>query len=130
MHTRQLLFFFWNKSVTGEIKHGIEEIITTISIIICATAITVYILSRKEILIANVVQLKNGIVYTMADLVENRDKNTGGHIDRTSVYMKILIDAMLKKGIYAEEIRKWDLESIVWSARLHDVGKNFVKNSL
>jgi len=125
-----VVFFLWNKSIIGEIKHGIEEIITTISIIICATAITVYILSRKEILIANVVQLKNGIVYTMADLVENRDKNTGGHIDRTSVYMKILIDAMLKKGVYAEEIRKWDLESIVWSARLHDVGKIVIPDSI
>ena len=67
--------------------------------------------------------LKNGIVYTMADLVENRDGNTGGHIDRTSVYMEVLINAMLEQDIYADEIREWDLELVISSARLHDVGK-------
>jgi len=69
------------------------------------------------------VRLQNGIVFTMADLVENRDESTGGHVDRTSVYMKILIEAMLEKGVYAGEIRGWNLESVISSARLHDVGK-------
>jgi len=76
------------------------------------------------------VRLQNGIVYTMADLVENRDKNTGGHIDRTSVYMKILIDAMLKRGVCADEITNWDLESVISSARLHDVGKITIPDSI
>jgi len=76
------------------------------------------------------VRLQNGIVYTMADLVENRDKNTGGHIDRTSVYMKILIDAMLAQGEYADELLGWDLESVISSARLHDVGKITIPDSI
>ncbi|MCL2637685.1 MAG: response regulator [Oscillospiraceae bacterium] len=67
--------------------------------------------------------LQNGIVYTMADLVENRDKSTGGHIDRTMVYVKILINAMLEKGVYSDEMSSWDLESVISSARLHDIGK-------
>ncbi|MCL2102390.1 MAG: response regulator [Fibromonadales bacterium] len=75
-------------------------------------------------------RLKNGIVYTLADLVENRDKNTGGHIDRTTVYMKILINAMLAQGVYADEMRNWDLESVISSARLHDVGKIAIPDSI
>ncbi|MDR2580619.1 MAG: response regulator [Fibromonadaceae bacterium] len=75
-------------------------------------------------------RLKNGIVYTLADLVENRDKNTGGHIDRTTVYMEILINAMLERGVYIEEMRDWDLESIISSARLHDVGKIVIPDSI
>jgi len=125
-----VFLFLSGKSAAGEIKHGVEEIITTVIFICSSAAITVYILSRKEILISNVMQLKNGIVYTMADLVENRDKNTGGHIDRTSLYMKILTDAMLEKGVYADEIHKWNLESIVSSARLHDVGKITIPDSI
>jgi len=69
------------------------------------------------------VQLQNSIVFTLADVVENRDHNTGGHIDRTTAYMKILIDAMLEHGLYIDEICGWDLESVVSSARLHDLGK-------
>ncbi|MDR3013598.1 MAG: response regulator [Chitinispirillales bacterium] len=80
---------------------------------------TMQLIERTE----QLVKLKNGIVYTMADLVENRDKNTGGHIDRTSMYMKILTGTMIDKGIYADNMRGWDLDSMVSSARLHDIGK-------
>jgi putative two-component system response regulator len=67
--------------------------------------------------------LQNGIVLIMADIVENRDSNTGGHIERTSAYMKLLIEAMQAQGLYTEEISNWDLDSVVSSARLHDIGK-------
>jgi len=76
------------------------------------------------------VLLQNGIVYTMADLVENRDKNTGGHIDRTSVYFKILIDAMMEQKVYSDEMRNWNMESVVSSARLHDLGKIVISDSI
>jgi len=68
-------------------------------------------------------RLKNGIVYTLADIVENRDSNTGGHIERTTRYIRILIDAMMERGIYSDELKEWDLDSVVSSARLHDIGK-------
>jgi putative two-component system response regulator len=67
--------------------------------------------------------LQNGIVHIMADIVENRDSNTGGHIERTSAYMKLLIEAMKTQGLYVDEISNWDLDSVVSSARLHDIGK-------
>jgi putative two-component system response regulator len=67
--------------------------------------------------------LQNGMVLIMADIVENRDSNTGGHIERTSEYMKLLIEAMKTQGLYVEEISNWDLDSVVSSARLHDIGK-------
>jgi len=74
--------------------------------------------------------LKNGLVCTMADLVENRDKNTGGHIDRTAGYMKILIDAMIEQGVYKDEILEWDLDLVLSSARLHDLGKIAIPDSI
>ena len=76
------------------------------------------------------VRLKNGIVYTLADIVENRDTSTGGHIDRTTVYMEILVDAMLDEGTYSYEMRNWNIESVVSSARLHDIGKITIADSI
>ena len=76
------------------------------------------------------VQLQNGVVFTLADVVENRDKNTGGHVDRTAVYTKILIEAMMDCGLYIDELRTWDLNSAVSSARLHDLGKIAVPDSI
>jgi len=79
---------------------------------------------------AELENLKNGIVYTLADIVENRDQNTGGHIDRTSVYIKILIEAMQEQGVYTGEMHGWDMEAVVSSARLHDIGKITIPDSI
>ena len=68
-------------------------------------------------------RLKNSIVIVLANMVENRDGLTGRHIERTTWYLRILIDAMIKDNIYTDEIKKWDLELIISSARLHDIGK-------
>ena len=75
-------------------------------------------------------RLQNGIVFTLADIIENRDSNTGGHIDRTTVYIKVLIDAMLENSVYADEILGWNLDSVVSSARLHDLGKISIPDSI
>ena len=67
--------------------------------------------------------LQNGIVFVLADMVENRDKGTGGHIERTTTYINILLDAMIAQGLYSDQIEEIDTELFVSSARLHDVGK-------
>ncbi|MCL2002964.1 MAG: response regulator [Oscillospiraceae bacterium] len=68
-------------------------------------------------------RLRNGIISVLADMVESRDVTTGGHIERTATYIRILIDALLECGLHADEINAWDLETVAASARLHDVGK-------
>jgi putative two-component system response regulator len=72
---------------------------------------------------AQIRRLQNGIISVLADVVEERDKETGGHNDRTSAYVEILIKAMAEQGVYADEIREWNPEMVVLSARLHDTGK-------
>jgi len=72
---------------------------------------------------AKIKRLQNGIVNVLADVVEERDKMTGGHNDRTAMYVRILLKAMEKRGVYEDELRRWDMEMVVSSARLHDVGK-------
>ena len=72
---------------------------------------------------AQIQRLKNAIVFSFADIVEKRDHETGGHIERTSEYIKILVNAMIEHGVYGNELKNMDMESFVSSARLHDVGK-------
>ena len=74
--------------------------------------------------------LQNAIIFGFADLVESRDEGTGGHVDRTATYIKILVDAMAERGIYAEEIGALDMELFVSSARLHDVGKIAISDTI
>jgi len=68
-------------------------------------------------------RLQNSILAVLADMVENRDKGTGGHIERTSIYIKILIDEMKTRGVYTDEMEGWDVDKMISSARMHDLGK-------
>jgi putative two-component system response regulator len=68
-------------------------------------------------------RLQNSIVSVLANMVENRDKGTGGHIERTSEYIKIMINEMKDLNVYSDEIAGWDVEKIISSARMHDLGK-------
>ena len=75
-------------------------------------------------------KLQNGIVFVVADMIEKRDKGTGGHVDRTATYLKILIDAMMVHGAYTDEIIDMDWDLLISSARLHDVGKISIPDSV
>ncbi|MCL2756943.1 MAG: response regulator, partial [Coriobacteriia bacterium] len=75
-------------------------------------------------------RLQNEIVHVLADMVENRDQGTGGHIERTTSYIKVLVEAMLRYGVYAEEIKAMDIDLLVSSARLHDVGKISISDTI
>jgi len=78
----------------------------------------------------SVVKLKNAILKTMVELVERRDYTTGGHIERTTHYLGILLNAMQKRNLHAEEIASWDRELALYSAQLHDVGKIAIRDSV
>jgi len=67
--------------------------------------------------------LRNSTVSALARVVENRDVFTGNHIERTTMFMEILLKAMLKFGVYSDTINQWDLDAVILASRLHDVGK-------
>jgi len=77
-----------------------------------------------------VVTLQNAILGTMANLVESRDDITGGHIERTQSYLRILLGAVWKSDFYREEVSTWDTELLLQSAQLHDVGKISIDDSI
>jgi len=67
--------------------------------------------------------IHNATISVIADVVESRDKVTGGHIERTQAYLAILVKALVNAGIYENEISNWDKNLLLPSAQLHDVGK-------
>jgi len=77
-----------------------------------------------------VLELQNTVLKTVAELVERRDDVTGGHIERTQHYLRIMIGLMIEQGAYAEEAVTWDVGLLVMSSQLHDVGKISIKDSI
>ena len=79
---------------------------------------------------AQLTNLKNSIVSTMSNIVESRDSYTEGHVERIKVHMKTLLNSMLSRGIYKDEIQLWDFDSFASAACLHDVGKIHITGSI
>lgn len=75
-------------------------------------------------------RMQDGIIVTMADMVENRDSDTGAHIQKTAAYVKIIVEGLKKKGYYAEKISPKFMADTVRSAPLHDVGKINIPDSV
>lgn len=73
--------------------------------------------------VETIISLQNAVLTTVSDLVEFRDKDTGGHIMRTQQHLKKLLDVMVREGVYSETISGWDIDAFLASAQLHDVGK-------
>ncbi|GHV09030.1 two-component system response regulator [Clostridia bacterium] len=73
-------------------------------------------------------RLKNGIITVLAEVVEERDNVTGGHIYRTQKYLEILLHAVKERGVYAQQTANLDLPLMLPSAQMHDIGKIVVSD--
>ncbi|MDR1036580.1 MAG: response regulator [Deltaproteobacteria bacterium] len=79
---------------------------------------------------AQVMDLQNTVISTLADMLEYRDDATGGHVFRTQRYLEIMVAKILETGLYPEEMARLDLEWLVPSALLHDIGKIAISDSI
>jgi putative two-component system response regulator len=77
-----------------------------------------------------ILDMQNALLKTMAELVECRDDITGGHIERTQQGIKILLEEIEKSGVYNEETEGWDVDLLLQSSQLHDVGKISISDSI
>ena len=67
--------------------------------------------------------MQDGLIITMADLVESRDSDTGAHVQKTAAYVKIIAEGLRDKGYYTGKVTPRFISDVVRSAPLHDVGK-------
>ena len=77
-----------------------------------------------------VLKLQSAMLKTVADLVENRDHNTGGHVARTQHGLKTLINGLENLGFYRDQLEEWDIELMLQSSQLHDVGKIAISDAI
>jgi putative two-component system response regulator len=78
----------------------------------------------------NIIDLQDALLNTIAELVECRDDITGGHIERTQLGIKILLEEIKKHGLFPEETEGWNINLMLQSSQLHDVGKISIGDSI
>jgi len=71
--------------------------------------------------------IQDNILYSVADLIENRDSNTGTHVKRTSEVVRILVHELEKNN---KKYSAYYWNSIIKSAPMHDLGKIAVPDSI
>lgn len=63
------------------------------------------------------------MVMGFATLVENKDGSTGGHIKRTTAYVKLLAEELKRRGYYEDILTKEYIQNLCMAAPMHDIGK-------
>lgn len=66
--------------------------------------------------------IQRSIITSIAEIVEERDESTGGHITRTEDYVRSLVDEMKKSGRYPQLTETY-CSNVLLAAAMHDVGK-------
>ncbi len=70
--------------------------------------------------------MQEAIINSMAVLAEFRDPETGAHIERTKLYLKLMLEKLGDAAPYSESERE-----LIWHcAPLHDIGKVAIPDSI
>ncbi|MCR5691064.1 MAG: HD domain-containing protein [Eubacterium sp.] len=76
----------------------------------------------------NIKNIQERVVLGLANMVENRDDNTGGHVKRTSDIVKYIVEEMIRQGVH-----KFDsvfATDVIRAAPMHDLGKITIDNAI
>ena len=121
--------------LSDESARGMIVRLSCISSLVCfIITLTVIILilqgSRSAHLREQVLQMQHNIIITMADIVENRDENTGGHIRRTAKYVEIIAVSLKMNQIYSSILTDQYIADMIIAAPLHDIGKIHIPDAV
>ncbi|MBF0129133.1 MAG: two-component system response regulator [Alphaproteobacteria bacterium] len=66
---------------------------------------------------------QDATIFTVANLAETRDPETGAHIMRTQHYVRALARHLSTSPKYADDLKPLEIDMLFKSAPLHDIGK-------
>jgi putative two-component system response regulator len=77
---------------------------------------------------ANIVEMHDNLILSLAIMVESRDNSTGGHIRRTSDGVRILVREIKRGGEF--ELSDSFCRNLIKAAPMHDLGKITVDDAI
>ncbi|WP_288806850.1 HD domain-containing phosphohydrolase, partial [uncultured Treponema sp.] len=104
-----------------------EYLITSIGVTVMILGIY---LSYEDPALKELSEYYSETVMSFANLVENRDSSTGGHIKRTTQYVRLIAQNLQKRGYYKDILTKDFISDMEKAAPLHDIGKISVPDAV
>ncbi|MBP3569929.1 MAG: HD domain-containing protein [Lachnospiraceae bacterium] len=91
---------------------------------LCVTLIIVGVyMNQENPSVLELARYHEEMTMGFATLVENKDGSTGGHIKRTTMYVRLLAEELRRRGYYREILTKDYVRNLSMSAPMHDIGK-------
>ena len=140
-----LMMCFSNAGVMRIVRENVQaadssygrEIMTFIGISSMAAfimTITIIVMimqgNKRSFYHEQVSNMQSGMISFMAEVVENRDDNTGGHIRRTAKYVEGIAKELKKRGLYSDILTDRYISNMVVAAPLHDIGKIHIPDAV
>jgi HD-GYP domain-containing protein (c-di-GMP phosphodiesterase class II) len=110
----------WNDRIAIRTNDELQELYEAIS---STQEVASNYVKKIEEQAAMMLRMERNTVYALAEMVESRDANTGGHIRRTSCYVKLIAGELYKEHQFPEILTPEYVGEITAAAPLHDVGK-------
>lgn len=104
------------------------EILLT-SLVTTLLVIGIY-LNQEDPTLNEISRYHEEMVMSFATLVENKDGSTGGHIRRSTAYVKLLAEEMKERGYYKEILTRDYVQNLCQAAPMHDIGKIGVPDNI
>lgn len=92
------------------------------SVVVTFMVIGIY-MNQEDPALNEISRYHSEMVMSFATLVENKDGSTGGHIKRTTAYVKLLAEELRERGYYKEILTKDYIRNLCQAAPMHDIGK-------
>lgn len=77
-----------------------------------------------------ITNMQSHMITGLASFVENRDMDTGGHISRTSYYVKTLAIHARNDGVYTDILDDHYINLLYLISPMHDVGKILIPDNI
>lgn len=127
------LFFLGLTSIFLTTKHVYMPATGPVAVafaLLMALSTILYILENRRSLmrLVRLVRAQRLTLSSMAAVTETRDPDTGGHIQRTQKYVRLLAEQLAREGKHG--ITDEYIELLYLSAPLHDVGKVGMPDSI
>lgn len=125
------IYEIFKSNLFPDIRSGFAAYMDTSNFIVAAVIVLLVVDSNyRKFYYKQNMTLQKSLITTMADLVENRDENTGGHIQRTAKYVEIIARKLKSENKFTEILTDKYIEDMVVAAPLHDVGKIHIPDAV
>ncbi|MGN0691801.1 MAG: HD-GYP domain-containing protein [Oscillospiraceae bacterium] len=103
-------------------------------ILVSSLAVTMFVIgvymNSEDPALRTLSQFHTETVMSFANLIENRDNSTGGHIKRTSRYVQLIAEELQNRGYFSDVITKDFISNLLKAAPMHDIGKVSVPDAI